>query len=299
MISRPCRVALAQIAPALGDLRRNLALHLQQIDAARRQGAHAIVFPELSLTGYYLRDMVPDVALTTESPELQEIVAAAGDMSVAIGFVERDARHRYYNSAAWIEQGKVAHVHRKVYLPTYGMFDEQRYFAAGHRIRAGVSQRMGRVGLIICEDFWHLSVATILQADDADWLICLANSPARGLAGPEIRTAETYRHIAQTYAQLMGVVVVVVNRAGVEEGLTFWGGSLVVGPGGDVLAAAPTLDSSLTLVDVDPADMRRQRLGTPLGRDERLLLTIEELQRAKRRLFDETSASENHDENNR
>ncbi|MFM7846378.1 MAG: nitrilase-related carbon-nitrogen hydrolase, partial [Planctomycetota bacterium] len=106
MISRPCRVALAQIAPALGDLRRNLALHLQQIDAARRQGAHVIVFPELSLTGYYLRDMVPDVALTTASPEVQEIVAAAGDMSVAIGFVERDARHRYYNSAAWVENGQ-------------------------------------------------------------------------------------------------------------------------------------------------------------------------------------------------
>jgi predicted amidohydrolase len=83
----------------------------------------------------------------------------------------------------------------------------------------------------------------------------------------------------------MGVVVVVVNRAGVEEGLAFWGGSLVVGPGGDLLAAAPQLDPSLTIVSVDPAEIRRQRIGTPLGRDERLLLTIEELQRTKRRLF--------------
>lgn len=285
MKSRPCRVALAQIAPALGDLRRNLQLHLEQIDAARQQGAQVVVFPELSLTGYYLRDMVPDVALTTDSPELQQLVAAAGDLSVAVGFVERDERQRFYNSAAWIEDGRIRHLHRKVYLPTYGMFDEQRYFAAGHRIRAGVSRRVGRVGMVICEDFWHLSVATILQADDIDWLICLANSPARGVAQEEIRTAETYRHIAQTYAQLMGVVVVVVNRAGVEEGLAFWGGSLVVGPGGDLLASAPQLDPSLTIVTVDPAEIRRQRIGTPLGRDERLLLTIEELQRTKRRLF--------------
>lgn len=281
------RVALAQIDPALGDVARNLELHERQIAAARAQGADLIVFPELSLTGYYLRDIVPDAALDLDSPEIARLTAAAGDASVVFGFVEQDARHRFFNSAALVEAGCLRHVHRKVYLPTYGLFDEQRYFAAGHRLQAFNSPRLGRVGLIVCEDFWHLSVATVLQAEDVDWLICIANSPARGVENPEVRTATNYRHISQTYALLMGAVVVLVNRAGVEEGLCFWGGSMVVGPSGDIWGSAPPLDPALTIVDIDPNELRRARIGTPLARDERLLLTIEELQRVKRRLYAE------------
>lgn len=279
------RVALAQIAPVLGDLPRNLELHLRQIDHARTLGADLIVFPELSLTGYYLRDIVPDIAITRDSPEIARLCNAAGDLSVVVGFVERDRRERCFNSAALIEAGAVRHVHRKVYLPTYGLFDESRYFAAGDRVLACESRKLGRVGVVVCEDFWHLSVATILQADEVDWLICIANSPARGVAQPEVRTATTYRHIAQTYAQLLGAVVVLCNRAGMEEGLCFWGGSLVVGPAGDVLGAGPPLDSQLVIVDIDPGELRRTRVATPLARDERLLLTIEELQRVKRRVY--------------
>lgn len=282
------RVALAQIAPALGDLARNLVLHEAQLEAARAHGADLVVFPELSLTGYYLRDMVPEVARTRDSAEIRRLVAAAGDMSVVFGFVEQDRHQRFFNSAALIERGEIRHVHRKVYLPTYGLFDEQRYFAAGRRVQACDSARLGRVGVIVCEDFWHLSVATILQADDVDWLICIANSPARGVAQAEVRTATTYRHISQTYAQLLGAVVVLCNRAGVEEGLCFWGGSLVAGPSGDVLGAAPPLDAHLTLVDVDPGEIRRARISAPLARDERLLLTLEELQRIKRRQYSES-----------
>ena len=279
------RVALAQIAPALGDLRHNLKLHVEQIEAARRENADLIVFPELSLTGYYLRDIVPDIALDADSPELAPLLEAAGDMSVVFGFVEQDPRHRFFNSAALAEGGRVTHVHRKVYLPTYGLFDEQRYFAAGHRVRAFQSAKLGRVGIVVCEDFWHISVATILQAEEIDWLICIANSPSRGVQGREVRTAHTYRHICQTYAQLLGTMVVLVNRAGCEEGLCFWGGSLVAGPSGDILGAAPPLDPALTVVDVDLAELRRERISTPLARDERLLLTIEELQRVKRNQY--------------
>jgi predicted amidohydrolase len=166
------------------------------------------------------------------------------------------------------------------------LFDEQRYFAAGHRVRAFDSRRFGRVGLVVCEDFWHLSVATILQAERIDWLLCLANSPARGVRESEVRTARTYRHIAQTYAQLIGAYVAVCNRAGVEEGLCFWGGSFVVSPDGDIAATAPPLDPHLLIVDVDPHAPRRARLQTPLGRDERLSVTLGELGRIQRRQYE-------------
>ncbi len=279
------RVALAQFAPVLADRQRNVALHLEQIAAARKQEADLIVFPELSLTGYFVRDMVPDVAITPDAPEIHEMLEAAGPMAVVLGFVEESPQHRFYNSALYAEGGRVVHVHRKVYLPTYGLFEEQRYFAAGDRFVAFNTARFGRMGILICEDFWHLSAAAIMQAEEIDLLICPANSPGRGVEGPRVRTAETSEHISKAYAQLMGVVVITVNRVGFEDGLCFWGGSSVIGPDGQTIAQAPMLDESLTMATFDAADLRRQRLITPLARDERLLLTIEELHRIKRNRY--------------
>jgi predicted amidohydrolase len=280
------RVAMAQIAPALGDLPRNLALHIEQIEAARRQHADLIVFPELSLTGYFIRDMVPDLALSPAGPAVRQLIEAAGPTSLVVGFVEESPRHRFYNAALWAEGGRIVHVHRKVYLPTYGLFDEQRYFAAGERFLAFDTARFGRVGILICEDFWHLSAAAIMQAEEVDALVCVANSPARGVEGPKVRTAETYQEITKTFAQLLGAVVIVVNRVGFEDGLCFWGGSMAVGPDGRTIAQAPMLDEALTIAAFDPAELRRQRLITPLARDERLLVTIEELNRIKRRRYE-------------
>ena len=281
----PLRVALAQISPALGDRKRNVAMHLEQIQAATRQQADLIVFPELSLTGYFVRDMVPDVAITPACPEIRRILEAAGRMAVVLGFVEESPQHRFYNSAIYAEGGRIVHVHRKVYLPTYGLFDEQRYFAAGDRIMAFDTAQFGRVGILICEDFWHLSAAMIMHAEEIDILIVPSNSPGRGVDGPRVRTAETYEHLSKAFAQLMGAVLIVVNRVGFEDGLCFWGGSAITGPDGRTLAQGPMLDESLTLATFDPADLRRQRLITPLARDERLLLTIEELQRVKRQRY--------------
>src|SRR6188768_3620374 len=123
------RIALAQCAPKLGDVGRNLEMHVELIDQARAAGADLIVFPELSLTGYFLRDMVPEVGLATDAPEINRLLTAADNMDIAFGFVEQSPRHRFYNSGMYGDQGQLRHVHRKVYLPTYGLFDEQRYFA--------------------------------------------------------------------------------------------------------------------------------------------------------------------------
>lgn len=281
------RVALVQIAPSLGNTAHNLRLHLDRIAQAKAAGADLIVFPELSLTGYYLRDMVPDVGLRKDAEEIQQLLAAAADSDLVLGFVEESSRSHYYNSGLYSQGGRVHHVHRKVYLPTYGLFDEQRYFAAGHRIEAFDTERFGRVGLLVCEDFWHLSAAAVLQAEEVDVLICIANSPGRGVQHSEFQTAKVYEHLCRTYAMLLGAVVVLVNRVGFEDGLCFWGGSRVVGPSGDVVAEAPQLDEALVVAELDWAELRRERTMTPLARDERLLLTIEELQRIKRRLYDD------------
>lgn len=285
-ISGVRRVALAQIAPALGDPERNLAMHLEQIERARQQNADLIVFPELSLTGYFVRDMVPDLALKLPAEEIQRLLDAAGPMGVVAGFIEESPQHQFYNASFYSEGGQMLYVHRKVYLPTYGLFDEQRYFAAGDRIRAFDTAGFGRVGILICEDFWHLSAAAVMQAEQIDVLLCVSNSPARGVEGPKIRIAETYEQLATAFAQLLGAVVVFVNRVGFEDGLCFWGGSKIVGPDGRTVIEGPLLDEALVVGTFDGAQLRRQRVISPLARDEQLLVTIEELNRIKRQRYD-------------
>ena len=277
---------MVQMSPILGDRQRNLAMHLERIEEARGQDVDLIVFPELSLTGYFLRDIVPEVAMTRDAPELQELARAAAPAALVAGFVEEGPGHNFYNAAFYAQAGQVTHVHRKVYLPTYGLFEEQRHFTAGKRIAAFDTAQLGRVGLLICEDFWHLSAVTIMHAEEIDMLICPVNSPARGVDGPKIRTAETYERLTRAYAQLLGAVVLFVNRVGFEDGLCFWGGSMAVGPDGRTLAEAPPLDEAITIATFDPAELRRERLITPLGRDEQILLTLEELQRIKRRRYE-------------
>lgn len=285
LADRMFKLALVQCAPVLGDRAKNFAMHLAKIEQARAAGADLILFPELSLTGYFLRDMVPDVALRPSAPEIEQLITAAGPAGLVVGFVEDSAHDRFYNSALYAEAGQLRHIHQKVYLPTYGLFDEKLYFAAGERIQAFDTPRFGRVGLLICEDFWHLSALAIMQAEEVDLLICISNSPARGIQGPRLATAETYERMCKTYAQTLGATVAFVHRVGFEDGLCFWGGSMVVGPNAKIIAQAPYFDESLLVTEFDPAELRRQRIVTPLARDEQLLLTIEELQRIKRRRY--------------
>jgi NAD+ synthase (glutamine-hydrolysing) len=279
------KIALAQIAPILGDRHRNLQMHLEQIATAKAQGAELIVFPELSLTGYFLRDIVPDVAISRDSPELKQLAEAAVPASLVVGFAEESADHLFYNSAMFAEAGEIKHVHRKVYLPTYGLFEEQRYFAGGRRVKAFHTARFGDVGLLVCEDFWHVSTAAIMQAEGVELLICIANSPARGIDGPKVRTAETYERLSRTFAQLLGCMVIVCHRVGFEDGLCFYGGSIVVGPDGELIAEAPMFEEALTIATIEMAELRRTRMITPLARDVQLLLTIEELQRIKQERY--------------
>jgi NAD+ synthase (glutamine-hydrolysing) len=159
---QPLRIALAQTAPRLGDLEANLARHHELLVEARGAGAGLVVFPELGLTGYLLQDLAAEVAMRLDDPRLAELTAATAGLSAVVSFVEESADHRLFIVAALLEDGAVRHVHRKTHLPTYGMFDERRFFAPGDMIRA-VPSRLGTgVGLGVCEDFWHMSTPQLL-----------------------------------------------------------------------------------------------------------------------------------------
>src|SRR5258706_14808638 len=170
------RVALAQIAPKLGDLESNLDLHRDAIRLARREKAGVVVFPELSLTGYVLRDQVPEIALTSTAPLFKRLARASLDVDLVVGYAEEAPGHRFHNATAYLSKGRVVHVHRKVYLPTYGMFDEGRDFAPGEMFRAFDAPH-GPSGVLICEDAWHPVSAWILVQDGAEVLFALSSGP--------------------------------------------------------------------------------------------------------------------------
>jgi len=278
------RVGLAQINPVLGDVQRNLQTHLEFIRKAREQEVQLLCFPELSLTGYLLKDLVRDVAIAADAnrPTMAELLAASQDMDVLVGFVEADSRHRFFISAAYLSQGQILHVHRKLYLPTYGMFEEGRYWAAGSRLGA-FDTRFGRFGVLICEDFWHMSSAYALWQDGADVLLLISASPGRGLS-PEaaLGSSRSVEVMNQMYATFLTDFVLHCNRVGFEDGLNFWGGSTVFGPDGKLIAQAPYFEESLLTTTLDLNALRRVRVQLPLLRDERPTLVYGELRRILR-----------------
>jgi predicted amidohydrolase len=278
------RIGLAQMNPVLGDVQRNLQLHLDLIGKARKQDVHLLCFPELSLTGYTLKDLVPDVAIpaTESSPAMAELLAASQDMDLVFGFVEQDRRCRFFIAAAYLSQGQIVHVHRKVYLPTYGMFEEGRYWAAGRRLGA-FDTRFGRMGILICEDFWHMSSAYALWQDGADVLLLMSASPGRGLSPDAmLGSSRSVELMNQMYATFLTDFTVHCNRVGFEDGLNFWGGSTVFGPDGKLIAQAPYFEESLLVTMLDLSALRRVRVQLPLLRDEQLTLVHSELRRILR-----------------
>ncbi len=275
------KVGLAQITPKLGNLEANLERHLAAIEEAAESGVELLIFPELSLTGYRLRDLAFSVAIqpTYKNPIFARLLDASRDMDLVVGFVESDVRQKFFISAAYLSGGEVVHLHRKVYLPTYGMFDEGRYFAWGDHLRA-FDTRFGRVGILICEDFWHVSAAYTLWLDGADMLILTSSSPGRGLATEQkIGSARWVEHINQAYASMFTNFVLHTNRTGFEDGVTFYGGSTIYDPEGNLLGQGAYYEEALVTAKLDLNDIRRARIRLPLLRDERVGLTRRELSR--------------------
>jgi predicted amidohydrolase len=282
---RRLKIGLGQVAPGLGRVAENLAAHEEMIDQARSAAVDLLVFPELGLTGYLLQDLNAEVAMAADDPRLTALAKRAGPMSTVVGFVERAPDEQLLIAAALTEDGAVRHVYRKSYLPNYGLFDEQRFFGAGNRLRA-VDSRLGvRLGLSICEDFWHLPVPFLLALDGAQLLINISSSPGRDVAARTdggLGTAESWATIMRAYAQLTTTFVVFVNRVGVDESVTFWGGSQVIDPAGDVVFQAPLLESGLFTCEIDLDDVRRERTAMTLLRDERPEFVLRNLERLVR-----------------
>lgn len=274
-------VGLAQIYPKLGDVQANLAKHLDYIARAEAEKVDLLIFPELSLTGYQVQDLIPEVAIRAEAsdPTFAALLSASYQVDIMFGFIQRDKRNRYYMSAAYVSRGECLHVHHKVYLPTYTMFDEGRYCDQGEHVRA-FDTRFGRIGMLICEDFWHASPPYLLWMDGADMMLFQSASPSRGLdAADRMSSSRWVELVNQAYGSMFTSYIVHCNRVGYEDGKNFWGGSSVVDPNGEFLTGGLYFDEALITHEIDLNQINRTRSRLPLLRDERPELLLREITR--------------------
>ncbi|UCG76013.1 MAG: beta-ureidopropionase [Gemmatimonadota bacterium] len=273
-------LAVAQFRPVKADVEASLAEVARVFDRAREleNPPHLLVFPETALTGYFLEGGVREHALPAEAlvERLDALYSSGTDpgadtpLEVAIGFFELH-RDRVYNSALYARLGRdpeILHVHRKVFLPTYGVFQEERFVDAGHSVRA-FDTSWGRASMLICEDVFHSLSSTLAALDGAQLIIVPSASPARGFEPGSGAPANVVRwdRVLRTIAEEHGVFVAAVQVLGFEGGKGFPGGSVVFDPRGKAIARAPLWEEALLPVRLDLREISAARVEQPLLSD--------------------------------
>ena len=230
------KVGLAQISPILGNVKKNLELHLIHIEKARKKKVDLLIFPELSLTGYTLKDLVQEVAIQPEKDSLfSKLKAASCHLSLVVGFVEEKERGLFYNSAAFLSGGKTLHIHRKVFAPTYGMFEEMKFFALGKNFKT-FSTPFGKAGMMICYDFLHYGASYILFVGGSEIIIVISAAPGRGLSEKNgYESSRMWELMGEAISRFSSAFLLYCNRVGFEDGKNFAGGSYIFNPMGQLV----------------------------------------------------------------
>ncbi len=274
-------IAIAQFRPRKGDVQGNLRRIGEVLAqaAALEPRPHVVQFPETALSGYFVEGGVREVALS--AAELAAGLASAYSgppIDAVIGFYEK-LDGDLHNSMAYVRCGSVVeilHIHRKTFLPTYGLFDEERFVERGYEVRA-FDAPWGRTAMLICEDAWHSLTGLIAALDGAHVIFVSSASPARGafertdsgsMPGSVARWDRLIRDIAEEHS----VFVTLSSLVGSEGGRMFQGGSLVVGPRGDTRSRAPAFEEALLTASIDLDDITKARADSPMLSDMRTML---------------------------
>lgn len=264
------RVTLAQISPRLGDIKHNLDLHLKHIVRAKRNNVDLLIFPELSLTGYTLKDLTQEVAINPlKDPGFQKIKKLSQGISLVFGLVEESEDGLIYNSSVFLSEGEICHIHRKVFLPTYGMFEEGKFFAQGRNFRT-FPTAFGPTGMMICYDFLHYGASYLLFVGGAGMIIVISAAPGRGVSeGQAYATSHMWELMGETIARFSSAFLIYCNRVGMEDGKIFAGGSFIYSPAGELITKASYVDEELVTADIDLSQIRTLRKKWPYKRDEK------------------------------
>lgn len=276
-------VGIAQFKPFKGQYRRNLECIGQMMAQAVRTepSTEVLVFPETATTGYFIQGGVRELAMPAESV-FRDLACLYADLNptrpldICIGFYER-FEDEYYNSALYatldskVEHSRLIHVHRKFFLPTYGVFEEERFIARGARLDT-FDTRFGKSAVLICEDVWHSISSTVVALKGAKILYVPTASPARGFQNEQIENVEAYRRMLTQIASEHTMFVVQSSLVGFEGGKGFVGASWVVNPFGKVVACGPLGQEALIQVTIDLDDVAIARAQLPLLSDLRSAL---------------------------
>jgi len=282
------RIALSQFRPTKGEYAQNVT----RIGAVITQAARLdpkpdlVVFPETATSGYFVEGGVKELAVTAGTLARDLAAAYRGpEIDVTVGFYERFQNH-IYNSAVYATLGKrkpeVRHVHRKVFLPTYGVFDEERFVDRGQDgVRSFETNWGGRAAILICEDAWHSLAATVAALEGAQLLIVPSASPARGLGEDDDCEGQAlpasvirWERIVRGIAEEHGVFVALANLVGFEGGKGFPGASVIIDPTGRVLARGPLFEEALVTADIDLDALTTARSDSPLLADLQSALPV-------------------------
>jgi len=257
-------IALAQISCEQGNKEKNLETIRENVAKAKREGAQLVIFPELSLTGYVVRDQIYELAERIPGPSTRfvEELAKESKLHIIFGMPEASekAQATLYNSAILVGPKGVIGKYHKMYLPTHSVFEEKRYFRPGYQV-AVFDTKLGKIGLVICYDIYFPEVTRLTRLNGAQLIVCISASP--GIRRSFFETLTTARAIENT------AFLAYVNMAGIEDGLQFWGGSRMIGPGGRIIAQAKYDEEDFVVAEVDYADAKSVEAFVPTLRDLR------------------------------
>jgi predicted amidohydrolase len=268
------KLGIAQIAPVFGEVQTNLE-NMIGIMQKHKGKADLLVFPELSLTGYDLKNQLYDVAIKPDSKEINRVCEASKDigLNVVFGFVEKGLGDQIYNSSIMIKDGHVSSIQRKIYPTNYGVFEEGKYFAKGKKVHVDEIDSF-KTSMLICNDLWHPSLPHIAAHHHISLLIGLINSPEGGL-GSKYSSSVGWERLGKFYAGVYGCYVALVNRVGTEKDIMFYGNSKVIDPYGTIIAQCPYGEESVQICDIEYQAVKEVRTLLPIIRDEDVHLTLQ------------------------
>lgn len=276
-------VAVAQIAPVTGDVEANKRKHLALIEQARAQNVDLLLFPELSLTGYTVGPRAVELAIERDHPVIDELATASGAMWTTFGFVEEGVAAQFHNSAITVHDGRIAFIHRKLNLASYGYLEEEKHYAEGRYVDTFRLERTPwRAATLICADLWNPALVHLAAVHGAT-LLMVPVASAEDVVSGEFSNPENWRLAVEFFAMIYGMPLVVANLAGEEGGLRFWGGSRILGPFGTVLAQAGD-GEELAVANLSYGAVKRARYQLPTVRDSNLDLIHREIARLSRQV---------------
>jgi predicted amidohydrolase len=231
------QIKLVQLKTELSS-KNNTEKHLKILSEIKENdNLDIVIFPELSLNGYFLQDLIQEEYFQLD--DFKPFLEFSEKFDILLGAVLKE-KNQFYNSALYFSKGKIIHIHRKVFLPNYGMFEEQRFFSNGKEIKT-FENKFGKNAVVICEDLWNSKTLSKLDELNPDNIFVLANSPTRGFQNGKISIAEKWYSILQTTSILTKSNVIFINRVGFDDGLGFWGGSAIY-QNGQLIKKLPFFD---------------------------------------------------------